>query len=60
MASLENHPFLNHDKVFHELDVPTLESIYQELVYYKVDTTLEKKKKDRNFRLDRNNIVHII
>jgi hypothetical protein len=47
MASLENHPFLNHDKVFHELDVPTLESIYQELVSYKVDTTLEKKKKDR-------------
>jgi hypothetical protein len=47
MASLENHPFLNHDKVYHELDVPTLEAIYQELVSYKVDTTLEKKKKDR-------------
>ena len=47
MASLENHPFLNHDKVYHELDVPTLEAMYQELVSYKVDTTLEKKKKDR-------------
>ncbi len=47
MASLENHPFLNHDKVYHELDVPILKAIYQELVSYKVDTTLEKKNKDR-------------
>ncbi len=47
MASLENHPFLNHPRTYHELDVPTLESIYQELVSYKIDTTLEKKKKDR-------------
>ena len=38
---------LTQDKVYHELDVPTLEAIYQELVSYKVDTTLEKKKKER-------------
>ena len=46
-ASLDNHPFMNHDKVYHELDISTLENIYQELVSYKVDTTLEKKKKDK-------------
>jgi hypothetical protein len=47
MASLNNHPFLNHDKVYHELDVPTLEGIYQELVSYKVDDKLEKRKKNK-------------
>ena len=30
-TSLEKHPFENHDKVYHELTVSTLESIYQEL-----------------------------
>lgn len=47
MASLDSHPFLNHPRTYHELDVPTLEGIYQELVSYKVDTTIEKKKKDK-------------
>jgi len=47
MASLNNHPFLNHDKVYHELDVPILEGIYQELVSYKVDDKLEKRKKNK-------------
>jgi DNA polymerase III delta prime subunit len=43
-ASLENHPFQNHPRTYHELDVPILEGIYQELVSYKVDDKLEKKK----------------
>ena len=60
MASLTNHPFMNHDKVYHELDVPTLEGIYQELVSYKVDTTLEKKKKDRIFFLKIMNPIQMV
>ena len=46
MSSLDKHPFEMHDKVYHELDVPTLEGIYQELVSYKVDDkkSIEKKK----------------
>jgi type II secretory ATPase GspE/PulE/Tfp pilus assembly ATPase PilB-like protein len=46
-ASLDKHPFLNHDKVYHELDVNTLEGIYQELVSYKVETKVEKQKKNK-------------
>jgi len=30
--SVQNHPFEKHDKVYHELTVPILESIYNELV----------------------------
>ena len=51
MASLAKHPFEAHDKVYHELDVPTLEGIYQDLVSYKVDRKKEvekKKKKKKN------------
>ena len=47
-ASLANHPFEKHDKVFHELDVPILEEIYNELVSKRVDETeskVEKKKR---------------
>ena len=47
-ASLANHPFETHDKVFHELDVPILEEIYNELVSKRVDekeSKVEKKKR---------------
>ena len=33
--SVENHPFKNHTKVFHELNSYTLENIYNELVEIK-------------------------
>jgi hypothetical protein len=48
MASLKNHPFENHSRVYHELDVPILEEIYGELVSKKVDDKpVEKKKKSK-------------
>ena len=33
--SLQKHPFKDHDKVFHELDKPTLEVIFEEILEYK-------------------------
>jgi len=45
--SLKNHPFENHDKVYHELDVPTLESIYQELISKKHESTKKVEKKGK-------------
>ena len=54
MASLARHPFEAHDKVYHELDVPTLEQIYQELVSYKVDRKkdIEKKKQKKRSKYE--------
>ena len=43
--SIANHPFKNHDKVYHELTVPTLESIFQELKSFKEESTKEVEKK---------------
>jgi hypothetical protein len=33
--SVEKHPFSNHDKVYHELELETLENIYKELLALK-------------------------
>ncbi len=33
--SVEKHPFSNHDKVYHELELDTLENIYEELLALK-------------------------
>ena len=46
-ASIANHPFADHPRVYHELDVQTLEQIYLELVEKKVDDRpkVEKHKK---------------
>ena len=33
--SVEKHPFENHDKVYHELDIKTLDDIYNELNEFK-------------------------
>ena len=54
MASLAKHPFENHDKVWHELDVPTLEQIYNELVSFRIDKKkdIEKKKKKNKKHYD--------
>jgi ABC-type dipeptide/oligopeptide/nickel transport system ATPase subunit len=33
--SVEKHPFCNHDKVYHDLEISTLENIYDELLLLK-------------------------
>ena len=49
MSSLDKHPFETHPRVYHELDVPTLEGIYQELVSYKVEiNTLLKRRRNQS------------
>jgi hypothetical protein len=52
-ASLKNHPFENHSRVYHELNFNILEEIYQELILKKVDDNkpVEKKKK-KYYRYD--------
>ena len=54
MSLLDKHPFESHPRVYHELDVPTLEGIYQELVSYKVDVkhSVEKKKKKKKSKYE--------
>jgi hypothetical protein len=54
-SSLDNHPFQNHDKVYHELSVENLELVYNELVDIKngVDNDDDKKdKKKKHFEDD--------
>ena len=50
-ASLKNHPFEKHPRVYHELDVPLLEEIYNELVSKRVDEEpkVEKKKRKEKY-----------
>lgn len=43
--SAVNHPFKNHDKVFHELTVGLLEEIFQSLESIKTDQEEKRKKK---------------
>ena len=57
MASLKSHPFEKHDKIYHELDVNTLETIYQELVAKKVDVKDKKKKKKKKKSKYENDII---
>jgi len=44
-CSVTNHPFEKHEKVFHELTIPILQDIYNELVSKKEDATKKKEKK---------------
>lgn len=46
--SVANHPFKKHDKVYHELTVPILEQLYQELSAMKDESTKEVEKKKPN------------
>jgi len=46
--SVQKHPFDKHDKVYHELSVPHLEAIYQELLIKKEEATKEDEKKKKN------------
>jgi type II secretory ATPase GspE/PulE/Tfp pilus assembly ATPase PilB-like protein len=51
-ASLKNHPFEKHDKVYHELTVSLLEEIYNELVSKRVDdkeSKVEKRKRKEKY-----------
>lgn len=45
--SVENHPFKNHDKVYHELTVSHLDNLYNQMVAMREghEDYLEKKKK---------------
>jgi hypothetical protein len=49
-ASLKNHPFQKHDKVFNELSVSGLEEIYNELVSKKVDDDKSKVEKRKGYQ----------
>lgn len=44
--SVQKHPFDGHDKVYHELTVPLLENIYQQLITIK--ESYEEKKDEKN------------
>jgi hypothetical protein len=46
-SSVKNHPFSKHDKVYHELTVPLLQEIYNELLSKKEESTKEKEKKEK-------------
>ena len=47
--SVDKHPFEKHDKVYHDLTVDTLQSIYQELVDSKEEATEKKEKKENPY-----------
>jgi hypothetical protein len=51
-ASLKNHPFEKHPRVYHELDVPILEEIYNELVSKRIDEEPKVEKKKRKEKYD--------
>jgi hypothetical protein len=48
--SAVNHPFKDHDKVFHELTVGLLEEIYQSLMSIKTDKEKKRKLKEARKR----------
>ena len=47
--SVKNHPFEKHDKVFHTLDIETLQMVYEELLTKKKDATKKKEKKTKAY-----------
>jgi len=48
-SSVQKHPFEKHDKVYHELTVELLDSIYNQLVAIKEKATEKKEKKIKAF-----------
>ena len=46
-TSVDKHPFENHEKVYHELTIPILQGIYNELVEIKTLATKPVEKKKR-------------
>jgi hypothetical protein len=51
-SSLENHPFATHEDVYHELTVPHLATIYNELIQIKGSNEDMGKKKKKNSGYD--------
>jgi len=51
-SSVINHPFENHDKVYHELTVELLENIYNQLIAIKEKSTEKKIKKEKIYEGD--------
>lgn len=45
-SSVEKHPFADHDKVYHDLNVDVLESIYEQLVQIKKEADEPKSDDD--------------
>jgi putative ribosome biogenesis GTPase RsgA len=52
MASVANHPFEKHDKIYHELTVPSLEGIYEEMMERK-----EEREKEEDDSMEYNCLV---
>ena len=46
--SVSKHPFIKHDKIYHELNGEILLEIYSDLVNLKEETTIKKKKQKYN------------
>ena len=46
--SVEKHPFENHNKVYHDLDISTLSEIYNELVEKKDASTKKPEPKEKS------------
>ena len=46
--SVKNHPFAKHDKVFHDLNIATLQEVYDELVSIKDEATKKPEPKEKN------------
>lgn len=51
-SSVQKHPFEKHDKVYHELTVPILDKLYNELNQKKEESTTKKEKQDKSTYID--------
>lgn len=47
--SVKKHPFEKHDKVYHTLDIETLQMVYEELLSKKKEATKKKEKKTKAY-----------
>jgi hypothetical protein len=56
-TSVDKHPFENHEKVYHELTIPILQGIYNELVEIKTLATKPVEKKRRKEKKKQSKIV---
>lgn len=56
-TSVDKHPFENHEKVYHELTIPILQGIYNELVEIKTLATKPVEKKKHKEKKKKSKIV---
>jgi Tfp pilus assembly ATPase PilU len=47
--SVQHHPFEKHERVYHELTIELLDSIYNQLIAIKEDATKKEEKKEKAF-----------